>query len=110
MTVVRGEDGLVEFAVTDDAAIIFAWRLGITPDVFGDGRALFTQGMLSREGIILADAVPAKLNKAYVRPKSSRPCEIKANGIAMRRLRDDGGASPARTGERRSRIGGRISP
>ena len=65
-TVVRGEDGLVQFDVTDGGATVPVVYRGIVPDLFGEGLGVVTEGTLGPDGVFMADTVLAKHDEAYM--------------------------------------------
>jgi cytochrome c-type biogenesis protein CcmE len=65
-TVVRGEDGLVQFDVTDGGATVPVVYRGIVPDLFGEGLGVVTEGTLGPDGVFVADTVLAKHDEAYM--------------------------------------------
>jgi cytochrome c-type biogenesis protein CcmE len=65
-TVVRGEDGLVQFDVTDGGATVPVAYRGIVPDLFGEGLGVVTEGTLGPDGVFVADTVLAKHDEAYM--------------------------------------------
>jgi cytochrome c-type biogenesis protein CcmE len=65
-SLVRGDGGLVTFAVTDGNATVSVAYTGILPDLFREGQGVVTEGVLTPEGSLAADTVLAKHDENYM--------------------------------------------
>jgi cytochrome c-type biogenesis protein CcmE len=65
-SLVRGDGGLVTFAVTDGNATVSVAYTGILPDLFREGQGVVTEGVLTPEGSLDADTVLAKHDENYM--------------------------------------------
>lgn len=88
-TVERGENGLVTFDVTDNAATVPVTYRGILPDLFGEGTGVITEGTLGPDGTFNADTVLAKHDEAYI------PAEVVDALREQGEWYGDEGATPA---------------
>ena len=65
-SVVRADDGLITFDVTDGPSVITVTYRGIVPDLFREGQGVITEGTLGPNGVFNADTVLAKHDEAYM--------------------------------------------
>lgn len=65
-SVVRGEDGLVTFEVTDTVNRVPVTYVGILPDLFREGQGVVAEGTLDARGILVADTVLARHDENYM--------------------------------------------
>ncbi|WP_417684609.1 cytochrome c maturation protein CcmE [Roseibium sp.] len=65
-TVVRSDDANVAFRVTDTVNSVAVTYKGILPDLFREGQGVVTEGMISPDGVFVADSVLAKHDENYV--------------------------------------------
>ena len=65
-SVVRGGDGEVAFAITDNAATTRIVYHGDLPDLFREGQGVVTEGKLQTNGSFVADTVLAKHDENYM--------------------------------------------
>lgn len=71
-SVKREQNGLdVQFVLTDYAADLTVRYRGILPDLFGENEGAVVAGMLSEDGIFIADEVLAKHDENYMPPEIS---------------------------------------
>jgi cytochrome c-type biogenesis protein CcmE len=90
-SVVRGQDLLVHFDVTDGKATLPVTYQGILPDLFREGQGIIAEGAVDGRGIFKADTVLAKHDETYM-PKDVAD-ELKKQG----HWKDDYGAKPVGT-------------
>jgi cytochrome c-type biogenesis protein CcmE len=65
-TLVRGDNLLVRFEVTDGNRSILVTYTGILPDLFREGQGVVTEGALDPTGVFKADSVLAKHDETYM--------------------------------------------
>jgi cytochrome c-type biogenesis protein CcmE len=65
-SVVRGENLMVRFEVTDGNRGISVAYSGLLPDLFREGQGVVTEGTLDAGGIFRADTVLAKHDETYM--------------------------------------------
>jgi len=65
-SVVRSDNAEVRFRVTDMANTVAVTYQGILPDLFREGQGVVTEGILSPEGVFVADSVLAKHDENYI--------------------------------------------
>ncbi len=65
-TVVRGDHAEVRFKVTDLEASVPVVYVGLLPDLFREGQGIVAEGMLTPDGVFLADKVLAKHDENYI--------------------------------------------
>jgi cytochrome c-type biogenesis protein CcmE len=65
-SIVRGDNLVVRFEVTDGNRAIMVAYQGILPDLFREGQGVVTEGALDSSGIFKADAVLAKHDETYM--------------------------------------------
>jgi cytochrome c-type biogenesis protein CcmE len=87
-SLVRGDNLVVTFRVTDDSATLPVSFKGILPDLFREGQGVVAEGALDPSGVFKADTVLAKHDETYM-PKDVAD-ELKKQG----RWKDDYGAKP----------------
>ncbi len=68
-SLVKGADGLVDFAVTDGKASIPITYHGILPDLFREGQGVVAEGVIASDGTFAADTVLAKHDERYMPPE-----------------------------------------
>jgi cytochrome c-type biogenesis protein CcmE len=69
-SVQRGaEDGLVTFALTDQANVVQVRYRGLLPDLFREGQGIVAQGVLDGDGVFVANEVLAKHDETYMPPE-----------------------------------------
>lgn len=79
-SVVRGEDTVVTFSVTDTNVSVPVRYKGLLPDLFREGQGVVTEGSWSAEdGLFVADSVLAKHDENYM-PKEVADA-LKAQGV-----------------------------
>ena len=64
-----GADGLVQFALTDQANVVQVRYHGLLPDLFREGQGIVAQGMLGQDGVFVASEVLAKHDETYMPPE-----------------------------------------
>jgi len=64
-----GEDGLVTFALTDQASTVQVRYQGLLPDLFREGQGIVAQGVLGADGVFIASEVLAKHDETYMPPE-----------------------------------------
>jgi cytochrome c-type biogenesis protein CcmE len=65
-SVSRGNDGVVAFALTDQANEVVVNYAGILPDLFREGQGIVAQGKISDDGTFIASEVLAKHDENYM--------------------------------------------
>jgi cytochrome c-type biogenesis protein CcmE len=65
-SVSRGNDGVVAFALTDQANDVVVNYAGILPDLFREGQGIVAQGKISDDGTFIASEVLAKHDENYM--------------------------------------------
>jgi cytochrome c-type biogenesis protein CcmE len=65
-SLVRGDDLVVSFLVTDDSATLPVSYKGILPDLFREGQGVVAEGALDSSGVFRADTVLAKHDETYM--------------------------------------------
>ena len=80
-SVERIGDGLtVEFLVTDTAYDQRVRYEGILPDLFREGQGVVAEGMLSPDGVFVADTVLARHDETYMAPEVAEALERAGHG------------------------------
>ena len=64
-----GADGLVSFALTDQANVVQVRYRGLLPDLFREGQGIVAQGVLGDDGVFVANEVLAKHDETYMPPE-----------------------------------------
>jgi len=64
-----GEDGVVTFALTDQANAVEVRYQGLLPDLFREGQGIVAQGVLGDDGVFVASEVLAKHDETYMPPE-----------------------------------------
>jgi cytochrome c-type biogenesis protein CcmE len=77
-TVVRGEDGKVDFVVTDGAADLRVSYRGVLPDLFREGQGVVAEGRFVADGEFEARTILARHDENYM-PKEVAD-SLKASG------------------------------
>ncbi|MGI9435798.1 MAG: cytochrome c maturation protein CcmE [Geminicoccaceae bacterium] len=62
----RGDDGVVTFALTDQANEVKVAYKGILPDLFREGQGIVAQGKVAADGTFIASEVLAKHDENYM--------------------------------------------
>jgi len=65
-SVSRGDDGIVAFALTDQANEVKVSYQGILPDLFREGQGIVAQGRIGEDGTFVAAEVLAKHDENYL--------------------------------------------
>lgn len=65
-SVSRGDDGVVAFALTDQANEVVVNYAGILPDLFREGQGIVAQGQIGEDGTFIASEVLAKHDENYM--------------------------------------------
>ncbi|MBO9424435.1 cytochrome c maturation protein CcmE [Labrenzia sp. R4_1] len=65
-SVERSDDVNVKFRVTDTAHSVAVTYQGILPDLFREGQGVVTEGVLTPDGVFVADSVLAKHDENYM--------------------------------------------
>jgi cytochrome c-type biogenesis protein CcmE len=65
-SVVRGQNLLVRFEVTDGPNTVPVSYRGMLPDLFREGQGVIAEGVLDRAGMLEADSVLAKHDENYM--------------------------------------------
>ncbi|MFN3131997.1 cytochrome c maturation protein CcmE [Roseibium sp.] len=65
-SVERSDDANVKFRVTDTAHSVAVTYQGILPDLFREGQGVVTEGVLTPDGVFVADSVLAKHDENYM--------------------------------------------
>ena len=85
-----GKDGLVTFALTDQAnAVQVAYR-GLLPDLFREGQGIVAQGVLGADGVFVASEVLAKHDETYMPPEVAKALEAKGVKLGKGATHPDG--------------------
>ena len=80
-SVVHVDDGLsVEFLVTDTAYDQPVRYAGILPDLFREGQGVVAEGVLSPDGVFVADTVLARHDETYMAPEVAEALERAGGG------------------------------
>ena len=74
-----GEDGLVMFALTDQANVVQVRYQGLLPDLFREGQGIVAQGVLGQDGVFVASEVLAKHDETYMPPEVAEA--LKKSGV-----------------------------
>jgi cytochrome c-type biogenesis protein CcmE len=64
-----GENGLVTFSLSDQAAVVQVRYQGLLPDLFRGGQGIVAQGVLGQDGVFVASEVLAKHDETYMPPE-----------------------------------------
>jgi len=64
-----GPDGMVTFALTDQANAVQVQYQGLLPDLFREGQGIVAQGVLGADGVFVASEVLAKHDETYMPPE-----------------------------------------
>lgn len=67
-SVVKSDDGRVDFVVTDGSATVKVSYRGILPDLFREGQGVVAEGTLDSAGVFAADTILAKHDERYMPP------------------------------------------
>jgi cytochrome c-type biogenesis protein CcmE len=90
-SVVKHDDGTVNFAVTDgDATVPVSYR-GILPDLFREGQGVVAEGLVGADGGFTADTVLAKHDEKYM------PREV-VDALKARGVWEDGSGTATAAG------------
>ncbi|MEO9525908.1 cytochrome c maturation protein CcmE [Roseibium sp.] len=65
-SVVRSDNAVVRFRVTDLENVIPVTYKGILPDLFREGQGVVTEGVVGADGVFVADSVLAKHDENYI--------------------------------------------
>ena len=65
-SVVRSDNAVVRFRVTDMANVVAVTYKGILPDLFREGQGVVTEGIVGTDGVFVADSVLAKHDENYM--------------------------------------------
>ena len=96
-----GEDGLVTFALTDQANVVQVRYQGLLPDLFREGQGIVAQGVLGEDGVFVASEVLAKHDETYMPPEVAEA--LKEAGVWRHNE-----AAPARPGRAESEVAAMI--
>ena len=80
-SVKRGDGAVVEFAVTDTLKTQTVTYQGVLPDLFREGQGVVTEGLLSAQGVFVADTVLAKHDENYMPPDVAK--SLKDRGVKL---------------------------
>jgi cytochrome c-type biogenesis protein CcmE len=80
-SVKRGGGAKVEFAVTDTLKALPVTYQGILPDLFREGQGVVAEGVLSPQGVFVADTVLAKHDENYMPPEVAK--SLKERGVQL---------------------------
>jgi len=80
-SVKRGEGTKVSFTVTDTMKSVPVSFEGVLPDLFREGQGVVTEGVLSPDGLFVADSVLAKHDENYMPPEVAKSLE--ARGVKL---------------------------
>ena len=64
-----GADGVVIFALTDQANAVEVRYQGLLPDLFREGQGIVAQGVVGDDGVFVASEVLAKHDETYMPPE-----------------------------------------
>ena len=70
-----GPDGVVQFALTDQANVVQVRYRGLLPDLFREGQGIVAQGVLGADGVFVASEVLAKHDENYMPPEVAEALE-----------------------------------
>jgi cytochrome c-type biogenesis protein CcmE len=65
-SIVRGEQLVVRFEVTDGNKVVTVAFQGVLPDLFREGQGVVAEGALDASGVFKADSVLAKHDETYM--------------------------------------------
>ncbi len=65
-TLIKGNDGLVAFTVTDMTSTLKVNYKGLLPDLFKEGQGVVAEGAMAADGTFKADSVLAKHDEKYM--------------------------------------------
>ena len=80
-SVKRGDGTQVEFAVTDTLKVQRVKYEGVLPDLFREGQGVVAEGILSADGLFVADTVLAKHDENYMPPEVAK--SLKEKGVKL---------------------------
>ncbi len=80
-SVKRGEGTKVAFTVTDTLKVQPVTYEGVLPDLFREGQGVVAEGVLSAEGVFVADTVLAKHDENYMPPEVAK--SLKERGVKL---------------------------
>lgn len=80
-TVKRGQGTVVSFDVTDTIKAIPVTFEGVLPDLFREGQGVVAEGVLSPQGVFVADTVLAKHDENYMPPEVAKA--LKERGVKL---------------------------
>ena len=80
-SVKRSDGAVVEFAVTDTLKTQTVTYQGVLPDLFREGQGVVTEGLLSAQGVFVADTVLAKHDENYMPPDVAK--SLKDRGVKL---------------------------
>ena len=75
----KGDQGRIDFAVTDTKSSLKVVYRGVLPDLFREGQGVVTEGKLDGTGIFVADSVLAKHDENYMPPEVAK--SLKDKGV-----------------------------
>jgi cytochrome c-type biogenesis protein CcmE len=78
-SVVKGENALVTFTITDGSAKTPVRYNGILPDLFREGQGVVTTGRMGGDGVFQASSVLAKHDETYMPPEVAKA--LKDRGV-----------------------------
>ena len=78
-SVKKGDQGRVDFAVTDTKTSLKVVYRGVLPDLFREGQGVVTEGKLDASGVFVADSVLAKHDENYMPPEVAK--SLKDKGV-----------------------------
>ncbi len=65
-SIVKGEGGVIHFAITDTDKVMKVVYRGVLPDLFKEGQGVVAEGVLQPDGTFRADTVLAKHDENYM--------------------------------------------
>lgn len=65
-SLVKGDNLAVSFRISDGNATINVTYRGILPDLFREGQGVVAEGVISADGLVVADTVLAKHDERYM--------------------------------------------
>ncbi len=65
-SIVKGDGGVIHFAITDTDKVMKVTFKGVLPDLFREGQGVVAEGVLNPDGTFRADTVLAKHDENYM--------------------------------------------
>ncbi|MFM7083878.1 MAG: cytochrome c maturation protein CcmE, partial [Hyphomicrobium sp.] len=85
-SVIKKDNAIVEFVITDTIANTNVKFTGILPDLFREGQGVVAEGRLNPKGVFEADTVLAKHDENYMPPDVAKA--LKEKGVLLGKTAD----------------------